>query len=143
MVISCPVAAEPVRDRDEFLAFRKAEWLTRQGRFLRVRSAGVAHEVGAAWWSRDRDRDRTVRAIGDARAAANHRRQLIVSELIAANYRLRQAVRLAATFGVWLPEVCDGGTLQTQGAHRRRHGLGRTDPARGPARTAAAHPLLF
>lgn len=64
VVISFPETAIPTREKEDFIAFLKAEWIARQSRFSEADAAVLAHEVDSAWWSRNRAR--ILRAIGEA-----------------------------------------------------------------------------
>ena len=64
VVISFPEAAVPAKEKEDFIAFLKAEWLARQSRFSEADARTLADEVDSAWWSRNRAR--ILRAIGEA-----------------------------------------------------------------------------
>ena len=56
VVISFPESAVPAQEREDFIAFLKAEWAARQSRFSEADAKGVAEDVDAGWWSRNRER---------------------------------------------------------------------------------------
>jgi len=64
VVISFPESAVPVKEKEDFIAFLKAEWLARQSRFSEADARTLADEVDSAWWSRNRAR--ILRAVGEA-----------------------------------------------------------------------------
>jgi hypothetical protein len=64
VVISFPESAVPVQEREDFIAFLKAEWAARQSRFTEVDAGALAAEVDHSWWSRNRER--ILRSIGAA-----------------------------------------------------------------------------
>lgn len=64
VVISFPESAVPPREREDFIAFLKAEWAARQSRFSEADATALAAEVDAGWWSRNRER--ILRSIGAA-----------------------------------------------------------------------------
>jgi hypothetical protein len=64
VVISFPESAVPPREREDFIAFLKAEWAARQSRFSEADAKSLATEVDSAWWSRNRER--ILRSIGAA-----------------------------------------------------------------------------
>jgi len=64
VVISFPEAAVPAREREDFIAFLKAEWTARQSRFTAADAGAFADEVDAGWWSRNRER--ILRSLGEA-----------------------------------------------------------------------------
>lgn len=62
VVISFPESAVPSPEREDFIAFLKAEWTARQSRFTEEDARHLADEADSSWWSRNRDR--ILRAIG-------------------------------------------------------------------------------
>ena len=56
VVISFPESAVPAREREDFIAFLKAEWAARQSRFTEADAKALADEVDSGWWSRNRER---------------------------------------------------------------------------------------
>jgi hypothetical protein len=64
VVISFPESAVPVREREDFIAFLKAEWAARQSRFTEADAQALASEVDSSWWRRNRER--ILRTIGEA-----------------------------------------------------------------------------
>ena len=64
VVISFPESAVPAREREDFIAFLKAEWAARQSRFTEADAKALAHEVDSAWWGRNRER--ILRSLGEA-----------------------------------------------------------------------------
>ena len=64
VVISFPESAVPAREREDFIAFLKAEWAARQSRFTAADAKALADEVDAGWWSRNRER--ILRRLGEA-----------------------------------------------------------------------------
>lgn len=54
VVISFPEAAVPPRQREDFIAFLKTEWVARQSRLTATEAKTLADEVDANWWSRNR-----------------------------------------------------------------------------------------
>jgi hypothetical protein len=64
VVISFPESAVPVQEREDFIAFLKAEWAARQSRFTEADAQALAAEVDSSWWSRNRER--ILRSIGTA-----------------------------------------------------------------------------
>jgi len=64
VIISFPETAVPTKEKEDFIAFLKAEWLARQSRFSEADARALADEVDSAWWSRNRAR--ILRSIGDA-----------------------------------------------------------------------------
>jgi hypothetical protein len=64
VVISFPESAVSSQERDDFIAFLKAEWIARQSRLTADEATQLAEEVDTAWWSRNRER--ILRRIGEA-----------------------------------------------------------------------------
>ena len=64
VVISFPESAVPAQEREDFIAFLKAEWAARQSRFTEADVQALAAEVDHSWWSRNRER--ILRSIGAA-----------------------------------------------------------------------------
>ena len=64
VVISFSESAVPPQEREDFIAFLKAEWSARQSRFSEADARVLAEEVDSAWWSRNRER--ILRSIGEA-----------------------------------------------------------------------------
>ena len=64
VVISFPESAVPAREREDFIAFLKAEWAARQSRFTAADAKALADEVDSAWWGRNRER--ILRNLGEA-----------------------------------------------------------------------------
>ena len=64
VVISFPESAVPAREREDFIAFLKAEWTARQSRLTEAGAQALAAEVDNSWWSRNRER--ILRSIGAA-----------------------------------------------------------------------------
>ena len=64
VVISFPESAVPAREREDFIAFLKAEWVARQSHFTTADARVLADEVDAGWWSRNRER--ILRSLGEA-----------------------------------------------------------------------------
>lgn len=56
VVISFSESAVPAREREDFIAFLKAEWMARQSRFTETDAKSLAETVDSAWWSRNRAR---------------------------------------------------------------------------------------
>lgn len=63
VVISFPEAALTQPEREDFIAFLKAEWALRQSRFSNADAQSLADEVDTSWWSRNRER--ILRKIGE------------------------------------------------------------------------------
>lgn len=72
VVISFPEAAVPSRERDDFIAFLKAEWSARQSRWTAADADRLAEEVDTAWWSRNRAR--ILGTVERGRGAVRHPR---------------------------------------------------------------------
>ena len=64
VVISFPESAVPAQEREDFIAFLKAEWTARQSRFSEADAKALADVVDSGWWSRNRER--ILRSIGEA-----------------------------------------------------------------------------
>ena len=64
VVISFPESAVPAQEREDFIAFLKAEWMARQSRFSEADARTLADAVDSGWWSRNRER--ILRSIGEA-----------------------------------------------------------------------------
>ena len=64
VVISFPESAVPPREREDFIAFLKAEWAARLSRFSQADAKAFAEEVDTGWWKRNRER--ILKNIGDA-----------------------------------------------------------------------------
>ncbi len=64
VVISFPETALSQPEREDFIAFLKAEWIVRQSRFSDANAQSFAREVDAGWWTRNRER--ILRQIGVA-----------------------------------------------------------------------------
>lgn len=64
VVISFPESAVPAEEREDFIAFLKAEWMARQSRFSEADAKSLADVVDSGWWSRNRER--ILRSIGEA-----------------------------------------------------------------------------
>lgn len=64
VVISFPEAAVPAEEREDFIAFMKAEWLARQSRFSHGDAKLLADAVDTGWWARNRER--ILRGMGEA-----------------------------------------------------------------------------
>ena len=64
MVISFPEASVPPQEREDFIAFLKAEWIARQSHFSETDAKALADEVDAGWWARNREH--ILRSIGAA-----------------------------------------------------------------------------
>ena len=68
VVISFPESAGPAREREDFIAFLKAEWAARQSGFTETDARTLAEEFDSDWWGRNRER--ILRSLGEARAGA-------------------------------------------------------------------------
>ena len=64
VVNSFPESAVPAKEREDFIAFLKAEWAARQSRFTEADAKALANEVDSAWWGRNRER--ILRSLGEA-----------------------------------------------------------------------------
>jgi hypothetical protein len=64
VVITFPENALRSQEREEFIAFTKAEWTARQSRLTECEAEALANEVDSDWWSRNRDR--ILKSIGEA-----------------------------------------------------------------------------
>lgn len=64
VIITFPEDSLQSREREEFIAFTKAEWAARQSRFTDADAKALADEVDSSWWHRNRDR--ILRSIGEA-----------------------------------------------------------------------------
>ena len=64
LVISVPEASMPPQEREDFIAFLKAEWTARQSRFTERDAKALADEVDAGWWTQNREH--ILRSIGAA-----------------------------------------------------------------------------
>jgi len=64
VVISFPESAVPAQEREDFIAFLKAEWAARQSRFTEADAQALAADVDNSWWSRNRER--ILRSVGRA-----------------------------------------------------------------------------
>lgn len=64
VVISFPESAVPPHEREDFIAFLKAEWAARQSGLTEAGAKALAAEIDSAWWSRNRVR--ILRRIGEA-----------------------------------------------------------------------------
>jgi hypothetical protein len=64
LVISFPEASVPPQEREDFIAFLKAEWTARQSRFSETDAKALADEVDAGWWTQNREH--ILRSIGAA-----------------------------------------------------------------------------
>lgn len=64
VVISFLESSVPPQEREDFIAFLKAEWAARQSRFSEGEARALAEEVDSDWWSRNRER--ILRSIGEA-----------------------------------------------------------------------------
>ena len=56
VVLSFPESAMKVDEREDFIAFTKAEWLARQSRFTEADATSLAEEIDSGWWGRNRER---------------------------------------------------------------------------------------
>ncbi len=54
----------PPQEREDFIAFLKAEWTARQSRFSETDAKALADEVDAGWWTQNREH--ILRSIGAA-----------------------------------------------------------------------------
>ena len=63
VVISFPEQAIPAQQREDFIAFMKAEWIARQSRFSETDAKTLADQADSGWWSRNRQR--ILSAIGE------------------------------------------------------------------------------
>jgi hypothetical protein len=64
VVITFPEASMKPQEREDFIAFTKAEWTARQSRLTGRDAEALAEEVDSSWWSRNRER--ILRSIGEA-----------------------------------------------------------------------------
>jgi hypothetical protein len=64
VVITFPEASMQPQEREDFIAFTKAEWTVRQSRFTERDAEALAEEVDSIWWSKNRER--ILRSIGEA-----------------------------------------------------------------------------
>jgi hypothetical protein len=64
VIISFAESAVPPQQREDFIAFLKAEWNARQSRLTAAQAETLAEEVDRGWWSRNRER--ILRSIGEA-----------------------------------------------------------------------------
>ena len=64
VVNSFPEPAVPARERENSIAFLKAEWAPRQSRFAEADAMALADEVDSAWWCGNRER--ILRSLGEA-----------------------------------------------------------------------------
>jgi hypothetical protein len=56
VVLSFPESAMKADEREDFIAFTKAEWLARQSRFTENDASALADEIDSGWWTRNRER---------------------------------------------------------------------------------------
>ena len=56
MILSFPESALKADEREDFIAFAKAEWLARQSQFTEADAASLAQEIDSGWWGRNRER---------------------------------------------------------------------------------------
>lgn len=63
IVLSFPESAMAPEDREDFISFAKAEWLSRQSRLSGEEADSIANDIDSAWWHRNRERILTL--IGD------------------------------------------------------------------------------
>jgi len=64
VVFTFPEKAVSPQEREDFIAFMKAEWIARQSTFTEEHAKALAAEADAGWWTHNRQR--ILRAIGEA-----------------------------------------------------------------------------
>lgn len=64
VVITLPDRAIPAQQREDFIAFVKAEWTARQSQFTAHDAEELADEIDTKWWSENRER--ILRLIGES-----------------------------------------------------------------------------
>ena len=64
VILTFPESALDPVEREEFIAFAKAEWLARQSQLTEERARELADEIDADWWGRNKER--ILRQIAEA-----------------------------------------------------------------------------